>query len=179
MATKPAAPRKQAKATTKKAAARKPAVLSPWKVWTSQAAASMSELVEFISTRGTEGHLMAFCRAKGFAYSTVRAWIEADEERSAMYARAREDRADVIADEIVAIADEVEVENVMGPDGEVVDVKMDATAIARNRLRVDARKWVASKLKPRVYGEKQDVNVTATVTGGVSYTANIPARGGK
>lgn len=71
-----------------------------------------------------------------------------------MYAGAREERADVLADEIVAIADELEVKCVTGEDGETMEVKVDPTAVARNKLRVDARKWVAAKLKPRVYGDK-------------------------
>ena len=33
-----------------------------------------------------------------------------------------------------------------------------ARAIARNRLRVDARKWVAAKLKPRTYGDKLELS---------------------
>jgi hypothetical protein len=49
--------------------------------------------------------------------------------------RAREDQADTMADEIVRIADEAE-----DP--------------AKGRLQVDARKWVAAKLKPRKYGDK-------------------------
>lgn len=39
-------------------------------------------------------------------------------------------------------------------DGEDVKVVFDSTAVARNRLRMDARKWVASKLKPKKYGDK-------------------------
>ena len=72
-----------------------------------------------------------------------------------MYTRAREDRADKLADELVAISDEVEVS--ARYEGEEVRLSLDAAAVARNRLRVDARKWVASKLKPRVYGDKLDV----------------------
>ena len=30
--------------------------------------------------------------------------------------------------------------------------------MARNKLRVDARKWIASKLKPRVYGDKLELS---------------------
>jgi hypothetical protein len=32
--------------------------------------------------------------------------------------------------------------------------RLDSAGINRNRLRVDARKWVASKLKPRKYGDR-------------------------
>lgn len=100
-------------------------------------------------------NLQRWIDARGFKYQLVRDWISADPAREADYARAREARADLLFDEIVAIADEVTVENVLDQDGNVVDVKMDATAVARNRLRVDARKWAASKLKPKAYGDKQ------------------------
>jgi hypothetical protein len=105
--------------------------------------------------------LAEFCRNKEFPYQTVRDWIDADVGRSGMYARAREDRADKIADEIVAISDEAEV--VAKYDGEEVRLGLDSAAVARNRLRVDARKWVAAKLKPRVYGDKLDVTQELTV----------------
>ena len=34
------------------------------------------------------------------------------------------------------------------------EVVFDATAVARNKLRVDARKWLASKMAPKKYGDK-------------------------
>ena len=141
-------------AKAKKTAAKAVKPLTPWQKWSADPDA-IGELAEFISTRGTEGHLAAFCVAKSFNYWTARSWIEADPARVAMYARAREDRADVIADEIVGISDESEV--YAKHDGEDVTLTLDAAAIARNRLRVDARKWVASKLKPRTYGDKLEL----------------------
>lgn len=71
------------------------------------------------------------------AQSTVYLWLTRHPEFSEMYAHAREEQAETLADEIVGIADAA------GPD--------DVNAA---RLRVDARKWVAAKLKPRKYGEK-------------------------
>ena len=67
----------------------------------------------------------------------IRLWLNGDKggEVVAQYARARDEQADFYADEIISIADNE-------PD----------TQKARNR--VDARKWVASKLKPKRYGEK-------------------------
>ena len=165
------------KAKAKGKPAQRERILTPWQKWTAKPDEAIRELAEFVGTNGVDGHLAAFCRLKGIKYPTLLDWINADEKRSEMYARAREDRADVIADEIVGIADEIEVEEVKGPDGEILGVRMDATAVARNRLRVDARKWVASKLKPKTYGEKSEISVTAAVTASVSYTANIPKRG--
>ena len=103
---------------------------------------------------------------------TVFQWL-ADERKpefKQLYARAREAQAEMMADEIVSISDETDVASVMTPDG-AVDLKLDATAVARNRLRVDARKWVAAKLLPKKYGDKLGVdhggNINLTVNTGV------------
>lgn len=74
------------------------------------------------------------------------------------YAIAREAQADIYADEIVDIADDdegdygfKESEGGSGQSGKPI-VLIDN--VQRSRLRVDARKWVASKLKPKKYSEK-------------------------
>ena len=76
------------------------------------------------------------------------------------YARAREAQAEFLADQILEIADD------SSKDEEEVTITEGVTAtrtnyenIQRSRLRVDARKWKASKLYPKVYGEKLDTNV--------------------
>jgi len=75
---------------------------------------------------------------------TIYAWLREDSTFSDMYARAREEQADYLADEIVDIA----------------DTEKDA---AKARNRIDARKWKASKLQPRVYGDKIDVNHSGSI----------------
>ena len=138
------------RAPAKKKAAPKP--LTPWQKWKAAPEESIAVLCDHVIEGG---HLAEFVQARGFSYTSMLRWLGADSGRSEMYARAREDRADKIADEIVAISDEVEV--AARYDGEDVRLALDAAAVARNRLRVDARKWVASKLKPRTYGDKLDV----------------------
>ena len=80
---------------------------------------------------------------------TVRMRLIDDAEFAGQYARAREAQADHEFDEIKDIADMATAENV---------------AVAR--LQIDARKWRASKLRPKVYGDKLDLsgNVGLTVT---------------
>src|SRR5258706_15510763 len=56
-----------------------------------------------------------------------------------MYARAREERSDVLAREILEIAD--------APCA-------DQVAVQRARNRIDTRKWLAAKLAPRKYGDR-------------------------
>jgi hypothetical protein len=116
-------------------------------------------------------NVWAFTQRHGLPYSTLREWIDRDKDRADKYGRAREDRADKLADEIVAIADEVEVR--AHHDGEEVRLEVDPTAVARNRLRVDARKWVAAKLKPRVYGDKTTTEHTGADGGPVQHSLTV------
>lgn len=86
------------------------------------------------------------------AKAVVFRWLAAHKEFSDQYARAREEQAETLADEIVSIADEATA-TIKAQDG-LTEVVFDSTAVARNRLRVESRKWVASKLKPKKYGDK-------------------------
>jgi hypothetical protein len=96
----------------------------------------------------------------GVQWATLMSWIDADSDRAKQYARAREAQADKLAEDLLAIADESEVEAIY--EGDAVKLELSGVAVARNRLRVDARKWLASKMAPKRYGEKlqQEVNVT-------------------
>jgi len=90
---------------------------------------------------------------------TFYSWLDSDPEKVKLYARACEARADAIFDEILDISDDsgndlIEVD--LG-DG-VVSEKINIEFVQRSRLKVDARKWVVSKLNPKKYGDKLDVN---------------------
>ena len=128
------------------------------------AADSMGEFCSFVAGGG---HMAGFCAVSGLKYQTLSDWIYKDAARSGLYARAREERADFLADEIVSIADEKTVQ--VTYEGEEATLALDSTAVARNRLRVDARKWAASKLKPRVYGER----IEQVLSGSVEVTQPI------
>ena len=84
-------------------------------------------------------------------HSTVYLWLLQNKQFSDNYAKAREEQADTLADEIQAIADE--------PPAEIVDDKgvsrTDSGWVTWQKNRIDARKWVASKLKPKKYGDRQ------------------------
>lgn len=77
--------------------------------------------------------------------TTVYRWLTEKETFRDIYTRAREDQADTLADEIIKIADKTD--------------PKDSAAVNKARLQVDARKWVASKLKPKKYGERQAIDV--------------------
>lgn len=90
--------------------------------------------------------LVAACKELGVEYKHVFKWITEYPDFKDNYARAREAQADYLADEVVAIADE----------------EADP---AKARVRVDARKWYAGKLKPKKYGDKQQVDMDVTSKG--------------
>jgi hypothetical protein len=88
------------------------------------------------------------------AVSSVYLWLLKNKVFSDLYTRAREDQSDTLADQIMEIGDEVPMMVITDEDGKVTK-RMDPAGINRNRLRVDARKWIAAKLKPRKYGDRQ------------------------
>ena len=104
--------------------------------------------------------------------STVYRWLEEIVAFRDKYARARLDQADTLADEIVRIADETMVgeTRTIKPDG-TIEIKQ-GDMLEHRRLRVDARKWIASKLKPKKYGDKTEVEHTGDLKiGVVSYAS--------
>ena len=83
-------------------------------------------------------------------------------ELKARYQQAVEDRADRLAEELIELADTPIPEGLDGPAA--------SAWVQRLRVQIDVRKWAASKLKPRTYGDRVDVSVTATQ---ISVTAAL------
>ena len=118
------------------------------------------ETVDAICERLADGQsLRTICADDSMpSKSTVFKWLAELPEFSDQYARAREAQADALADEIIDIADESDRDTVLKtrPDGSQFE-ECNSEWITRSRLRVDARKWIASKLKPKKYGDKTTV----------------------
>jgi hypothetical protein len=85
--------------------------------------------------------------------TTVMRWLAdgTKQEFRLHYAHAREAQADLLAAEILEIADDSSGDIITNKDG---STRLDREFVARARLRVDARKWMASKLAPKKYGVK-------------------------
>src|SRR5262249_5743607 len=92
---------------------------------------------------------------------SVYAWMREREDFSDMYARAREERADLLFERIAAIAEDATGDYVKKEDGTLV---VDHENIQRSRLRVDTMKWMASKLAPRKYGDRVEHDVKSNVS---------------
>lgn len=115
----------------------------------------VTELCERIAT--SERGVSVICRedADMPSLSVVYKWLADPDKKEfvEMYTRAREDQADMMANNILKIADESQHDTIVTEKGEIPNNEW----INRSRLRVDARKWLLAKLQPRKYGDKIDV----------------------
>lgn len=92
------------------------------------------------------------------AESTVRAWAVEDRNGfSAQYTKAREIGYQSMADELLEIADDGRNDWMERRGEEDAGWQANGEHIQRSRLRVDTRKWMLSKVLPKVYGEKVTV----------------------
>ena len=93
--------------------------------------------------------------------SAVFRWLGDDGNLSFrnQYTRAREEQADTIFDECLQIADDATNDYMdrQTSDGTTGDKVLNGEHIQRSRLRIDTRKWMAGKMRPKKYGEKLEL----------------------
>ncbi len=76
-----------------------------------------------------------------------------DKEFLDNYARATKDRADLLFDEMLEIADTTE-EGITTKESDKGTETTTGDMIQHRRLRVDTRKWALSRMNPKKYGDK-------------------------
>jgi hypothetical protein len=108
----------------------------------------LPEYVDDICTHIAQGgSLVEWCEPdERPGFSTITQWLREDEEFSAKYTHAREAQGDYFADKVVTTAD---------------NCVADAVEIQKAKLQIDSYKWAAAKRKPKVYGDKQAVDLTS------------------
>lgn len=84
---------------------------------------------------------------------TVYRWLDQHDSFRQQYARARESQMEDLLEEILEIADDASNDTIQTPEGP----RPNLANINRARLRIDARKWVMSKLAPKKYGDRVDL----------------------
>jgi hypothetical protein len=95
---------------------------------------------------------------------TVSAWLQ-DEAFREQYARACDIRAEAIFEDILDIADNGSNDWMRDNDPENEGYRQNGEAIRRTQVRIDARKWLLGKMKPKVYGDRvtTDVNHSGSI----------------
>lgn len=90
---------------------------------------------------------------------TVFRWLRENEEFCNQYTRAKQEQADYLVEEMLEIADDSINDTIHTEKGDFEDREWTG----RSKLRVETRKWIASKLKPKKYGDKLEHSGTVEV----------------
>lgn len=108
------------------------------------------EVWEELLIRVAEGATLRSLVEEGFP-TRVSLWLKCDKdpEFAQRYQQAKLRGVEARADECIHISD---------------NVSADPFQIAKAKLMTDVRRWEASKLLPRIYGDKQQVDLKAEVS---------------
>ncbi len=129
-----------------------------------------NEILSFISENNYS--LRKACKKVGISPSTFIVWCNNNDKLMTAYRMACDERVESLFEEILEIADTTEI-------GETEKSTQNGLEITRGdmiqhrKLKIDARKWYLSKVAPKKYGDKLDieqkidgnvdVNITETV----------------
>ena len=114
--------------------------------------------------------LKTVCKAESMpCEKTVFNWFRVYPEFLQQYERAKEESADALAEEIIDIADDGSNDWMLRNRKGHESWELNGEHVQRSRLRVDSRKWIASKLKPKKYGERNTTELTGKVTAEVVW----------
>mgnify|MGYP002363028391 FL=1 len=108
--------------------------------------------------------------------STVFRWLRLHTVFREQYTRAKEEAADALVEEMLDISDDGRNDWMerFGKEGEAIGWQVNGEHVNRSRLRVETRKWIAAKLKPKRYGDK--LALTGDDGGPLQVSVNDPTR---
>jgi len=110
----------------------------------------------------TSKSLKTICAQEGMpSVRTVLHWLRDKEDFLRQYTRAKEEQADLLVEEMIDISDDGSNDLMTITKGNETYEAENKEVVNRSKLRVETRKWIASKLKPKKYGDK----VTNEITG--------------
>lgn len=121
------------------------------------------EIAEEILERLSDGESLAsICDREGMpSRGAVNHWVLTDLDGFASrYARAREAGLMTLADDILVISDDGRNDTYRDTDG---NDRVNQDVVQRSRLRVDSRKWILSKLLPKQYGDRLNLEHSGEV----------------
>jgi len=115
------------------------------------------EIVDAIAT--SNKGLITLCKENKHwpCRQVILRWRWKHEEFRYKYEEAKKQQVELLVDECIDIADNIYKDDIISEAGNVV---CNAEYINRSRLRIDTRKWLASKLAPRIYGDKTHIDAT-------------------
>lgn len=119
------------------------------------------ERAEAICALLAEGmSLRTVCKQEGMPdCATVFSWMRKFPEFLKQYEKSKAESADYLVEEMLDIADDGSNDwmEKHSKEGENIGWQVNGEHVQRSRLRLDTRKWIASKLKAKKYGEKIEI----------------------
>jgi hypothetical protein len=82
-------------------------------------------------------------------------WFRSQPGFLEQYEKAKQESTDAMAEDILDIADDGTNDYMENEDGKT---QYNGDSVQRARLRVDTRKWLMAKMKPKKYGEKLELS---------------------
>jgi len=101
---------------------------------------------------------------------TFMEWLEEDTEMANQYARGMAVRQELLFEEILEIADKQGEDVTEDEEG---NQTINHNIVQRNRLQIDARKWMLGKMNPKKYGDKTDITTNGKEIQNVPTTMQI------
>lgn len=102
--------------------------------------------------------LRTVCKAEEMpCVATIFNWFRIHPHFLEQYTRAKQESSDAMADEILDIADDGSNDFMTIVKGKEEYEVENKEVTNRSRLRVDTRKWLMAKMKPKKYGDKLDL----------------------
>jgi hypothetical protein len=105
--------------------------------------------------------------------SVVFRWLSEDDDFAKKYAFARDVQADTVFDDIMDIADDGRNDWMERNGKDSRGWTENGEALRRSHLRIEARKWMAAKLKPKKYGEMNKVELTGPDGGPIKTQSHL------
>lgn len=133
------------------------------------------EVADEICERLSDGEsLRAICSEDGMPRkATVFRWLGENERFRDQYARAREVQADALFDDVLSIADDSRNDWMRSHGEDDAGWVANGDNIRRSQIRIDARKWMAGKLRPKKYGDFKAVELTGADGGPLQVSAAL------
>jgi hypothetical protein len=107
--------------------------------------------------------------------SMVMRWLNQNESFRDQYARAKAAGIEVLAEDLLDIADDGQNDWMerLGPDGQPAGWVFNGEAARRSQIRIDARKWLLSKLVPKKYGDRVSQEISGPEGGPVRNSLTV------
>ena len=124
------------------------------------------EMADKICSLLSEGRsLRSICREDDMpCKASVFKWLREIDQFSDQYAKAKEEASDAMFEDIQDIADNGSNDWIEINDPDNPGYRVNGENIQRSKLRVDARKWMMSKMKPKKYGDKIQTEHSGTIS---------------